>query len=267
MPPALSTTSLVSSNDNLHERSGGSGHNSVMMGALAAAGLSALDVGIGNHTSFNDFSHATLDRSSIETTSVVSFDNEATGGIVNSTHFSQSLVVPGSGPAPQGGGAVHDMVDTSHALTAAGTNAQTNTELLHGTTVPGQGGSGGGHAATAAAVVMPSAQQLAAVGHGSVQPNTNSVAGAQHDEVVGKVLADALHGGDGHGPNVDMLLHALSTHGAAVGGNAGLEALASQASATVPFMHMAGAGGFGGLHTPLMVEMVTHADAPPPAHG
>jgi hypothetical protein len=32
-------------------------------------------------------------------------------------------------------------------------------------------------------------------------------------------------------------------------------------------MHMAGAGGFGGLHTPLMVEMVTHADAPPPAHG
>jgi hypothetical protein len=265
---ALDTSSLVNSNDNEHER-GGNGHNTVMMGALAAAGLSVLDAGIGSHTSFSDLGHATLDRSSIEPTHVLSFDNEAAGGIVNSTHFSQSMVAPGSSPAPQGGGVVHDMVETSHALTTAGSaHAQSNTELLHGTTVPGQGGAATDAHMMAPAVVMPSAQQLAAAmtHSGSVQP-LNSVVAAQHDEVVGKVLADALHGGGGSGPNLDALIDSLPNH-AGAGGNAGLESFASLASGAVPITHIPGAGAFGGLHTMLSVEMVMHADAhPAAAHG
>jgi hypothetical protein len=261
---SLNTSSLVGTNDNHHEqRAAESGHNSVMMGALAAAGLSALDASHGNHVSFRDFGQGELDHQAFHTASLGSVTTES-ASVAQTSHVLQSAVVSKAPVEPQHNGTVHDMVDTVHSLTAASTNnAHGNTELLHGTTVPVQGASGG-HAATAASVVMPSAQQLAAV-HGN--HSGNSVAGAQHDEVVGKVLADALHGGEGHGPNVDMLLSAMSTHGAGAGGNAGLEALASQAAGGVSFMHMGGAGGSGGFHMPLMVEMVTHADVAPPAHG
>ncbi|MGE5062955.1 MAG: hypothetical protein ACM3IG_02705, partial [Myxococcales bacterium] len=115
---------------------------------------------------------------------------------------------------------------------------------------------------------MPSAAQLAAaLTHtGSAQP-LNSVVGAQHDEVVGKVLADALHGGSAQGPNVDALLNAM-THAPTAGGNLGLETFASVGSASVPFTHIPGAGAFGGFHSALTVEMVMHADAhPAAAHG
>jgi hypothetical protein len=161
------------------------------------------------------------------------------------------------------------MVETSHVLTTAGTtHTQTNTELLHGTTVPGQGGAATDAHMMAPAVVMPSAQQLAAaMTHGGSAQPLNSVVGAQHDEVVGKVLADALHGGGASGPNLDALINALPDH-AGTGGNLGLEAFASVGSGPVPITHIPGAGAFGGIHGMLSVEMVMHADAHPvAAHG
>jgi hypothetical protein len=113
---------------------------------------------------------------------------------------------------------------------------------------------------------MPSAQQLAAAAHGSPQP-ANSVAGntAQHEAVVGKVLVDALHGGQAQGPNVDALLHSLPVH--AAGANGALQALATHAGSFVSIEHMAMATPFGGPHSMLSVDMVMHQDAPPPAHG
>jgi hypothetical protein len=100
---------------------------------------------------------------------------------------------------------------------------------------------------------------------GSGQP-LNSVVAAQHDEVVGKVLADALHGGSGSGPNVDALINTLPDH-LGTGGNATLDGFASGGSGTVPFTHIPGAGAFAGAHSMLPVEMVMHPDAAPHAHG
>jgi hypothetical protein len=122
---------------------------------------------------------------------------------------------------------------------------------------------------TAAAVVMPSAEQLAAaVGHGGGSANPQlSVAGAQHNEVVGKVLADALHGGESHGGvSIDTLVNAVSSHGGA-GGNAALEAFASHGGGDVSIMHTAYAATYGGAQASLTLEMAMHQDAPPPAHG
>jgi hypothetical protein len=114
---------------------------------------------------------------------------------------------------------------------------------------------------------MPSAQQLAAaMTHGGSAQPLNTVAGGQHDEVVGKVLADALHGGGGSGPNIDALINTLPDH-AGTGGNLGLETFASLGSGTVPLTHIPGAGAFAGPHSMISVEMVMHADAPPHAHG
>jgi hypothetical protein len=263
---ALNTSSLVSSNENDNERSTGA-HNTVLMGAVAAAGLSAFDAGVGNH-SFHDASHVGIATSLNHTVAdVLPFDNEAAASFVSS-HFQQSSIVPGSNAAPHGGGTVHDMVDASHALTTDGADVHANAELLHGTTAPGQGAAAGDAHMMAPVVSMPSAAQLAAsLTHtGSAQP-LNSVAGAQHDEVVGKVLADALHGGSAQGSNVDALLNAM-THAPAAGGNLGLETFASGGSTSVPFTHIPGAGAFGGFHSALTVEMVMHADAhPAAAHG
>ena len=154
------------------------------------------------------------------------------------------------------------MVEAVRALTAGDGHAQhAAMELLHGTSAPVHGAAAGAASPMMAAVVtMPSAEQLAALAHGGTAGN-----GAQHDAVVGKVLADALHGGQGHDHGIDAALSAMSGHGA--GGNPVLEALASQGSGAVPFMHMGGAGGFAAHQVALTVEMFMHQDAPPPAHG
>jgi VCBS repeat-containing protein len=264
---SLNTSSLIATNDNLHDRSGGNIHNSVMMGALAAAGLSAFDMGIGNHVSLNSLGNHQVSEPLLHTLNLASVGDEV-ASVAQTDHVLQLATVVDATPAIQNSSTVHDMVEAAQALTPSNTgDAQTNTELLHGTTVPGQGGAATDAHMMAPAVVMPSAAQLAAaLTHtGSAQP-LNSVVGAQHDEVVGKVLADALHGGSAQGPNVDALLNAMS-HAPAPGGNLGLETFASVGSGSVPFTHIPGAGAFGGFHSALTVEMVMHADAHPAAHG
>jgi len=85
------------------------------------------------------------------------------------------------------------------------------TELLQASATPAHGSAQHATAVTAAAVAMPSAEQLvAAAGGNAAAQSQASVAGesAQHTQVVGKVLADALHGGEAHGPNLDALLQA-----------------------------------------------------------
>ena len=262
----MSTSSLISSNDNLHERAFHDGQKAALMGAVAAAGLSVLDSGMQNHVAAHDLGNLPTGHA-VEGAKVASVTTEL-ATVASTSHVAQSAVVSHAPVEPQHTGtSAHDMVEAAHALTTGDAKgAQVNTELLQGTSAPAHA-SGSATAVTAAAVTMPSAEQLAAAAHGA--PGQTSVAGdlAQHEQVVGKVLADALHGGGGQGPNVDALLSALGTHASAAGGNAGLEALASHGPSAVPFMHMAGAGLFGGLHSVLSVEMAMHQDAPPPAHG
>jgi hypothetical protein len=110
------------------------------------------------------------------------------------------------------------------------------------------------------AVAMPSAEQLVATGLGATNAHAQTVAGInalQHNEIVSKVLADSLNGGEGHGPNVEALVNQLG-HG---GGQSALEALASHASGAGSFGHMGLAIAFGGMHG-MGMEMM-HQDAAP----
>jgi hypothetical protein len=111
---------------------------------------------------------------------------------------------------------------------------------------------------------MPSAEQLGALVAKAHGPD-GSVAGAnaQHNQVVGNVLADALHGGDGHGANIDALINGLPGHNGAAPD--ALQALASHGDAAVSFGHTGFGGAFGGGHAMLSMEMALHDAAP--AHG
>jgi hypothetical protein len=111
---------------------------------------------------------------------------------------------------------------------------------------------------------MPSAEQLEAIG-ATAHDASPSIAAevAQHNQVVGKVLADSLNGGEGHGPSIDTLINGLPGHTGAMPD--ALQTLASHADAAVSFGHMGFGGAFGTDHVMLSMEMAMHDAAP--AHG
>jgi hypothetical protein len=152
------------------------------------------------------------------------------------------------------------MVETAHSLTPANAQSAAPTDLPHGSEGPAHAAAAAS-AVTAAAVVMPSAAQLAAAASHGVAQADNSVAGntPQHEQVVSKVLVDALHGGGG-GVNIDGLLNNVSSHAAA---QDALQALASHGAGVVSFGHTAFADAFGSAHGMQMM----HPDIAPPVHG
>jgi len=269
----LSTTSshtLASSNDNhdhVQQRAFNVGGNAALMGALAAAGLEGLHDLHGDHVlaAGIERGHA---MEPLHSTLLASGGAEHASQ-TQTTHVEQPMLVSETVQAPQHGGAVHDMVESAHLLSHAEANrGGVVTELLHGSSPTAHAAGAHASAVTAAAVAMPSAEQLAAfaAAHGVAQPQT-SVAGQapQHEQVVSKVLADALHGGEGHGPNIDALVNGQSSHGPA---HDHVEAFASHAGSAVPFGHMGFAAAFGGAHLMLSNDMLMmHQDAAPPAHG
>jgi len=136
---------------------------------------------------------------------------------------------------------------------------QAVTQLLHGTEGPAM--HHGPAPVTAASIAIPSAQMLAAhMGVGKGGAEAQNVTDVQSNAVVGKVLADSLAGGHGHGPNIDTLLHNAGAHGH---GNAqdALAALASHDAAGVSNGH---SSVFAGFHGAPLVEhiMAIHQDAP-----
>jgi hypothetical protein len=104
---------------------------------------------------------------------------------------------------------------------------------------------------------MPSIDMLVAAGMaGNVQTN----------QVVGRVIADALQGGaGGPGTDIDAMLNALPGQG--LGENAAVDQLASLANGNVPGGDMAFGGGFTFDVATLMTAgaLVLHADAVQPA--
>jgi hypothetical protein len=93
-----------------------------------------------------------------------------------------------------------------------------------------------------------------------------SVGAPQHNQVVGQVLADALHGGDSS--SIDSLINSLPTQsGGGDHGTSALEALASHGAAAVSNGDMGIFAGFSAVHGMSMMEhMVMHQDAAP-AHA
>jgi hypothetical protein len=163
---------------------------------------------------------------------------------------------------------LHNEIVERQALTTNDLRAPAPAELLQGTQATSHG-EAQGNAVTAMAVAMPSAEQFAAAGSSATTAHVQTVAGlngTQHNEIVSKVLADSLNGGEGHGLNVGALVNHLGGQDAGHGGsNEALEALASHGAAAASFGHMGFAGAFAGMHV-VGMEMM-HQDAAPAAHG
>ncbi len=129
------------------------------------------------------------------------------------------------------------------------------TDLSAGT--DGPAGNAGAASMIAPMIVMPSLEALESLGgngHGN---------GESHNAVVGRVIAEALAGGAGGG-DIDALLANL---GGGNGGNAALDALASQSGGAVPVWDMGHSGGFqSDVIVKLVAEAMTlHHDAVQPA--
>ncbi len=227
--------------------------STALIGALAAAGLAASDAlaAASDQAGFSVGGNHGLDTAALQTQAFAPVAVDA----VNGDHASNDLLPAASG------GAASALAESaaSHASDAGaadglsvGNDAPSSpapTELLEGTQAPAH--DAGAIAPAAASIIMPAAAQLAALA-------SSSVGGAQHDQVVGQVLADALHGGGGEA-TIDSALASLPGHG---GANAALEALASHAGAAVPNGDSAGFAGFTAAHSPFNMEaMVVHADA------
>jgi hypothetical protein len=114
-------------------------------------------------------------------------------------------------------------------------------ELLGATDMPAHSATVGATALVAPAVAMPSAAMLAPAPQDA----------AQHSEVVGQVLSEALGTGSANAPDVDGLLAAFGGHAPA------LEHLGDPGGG-----HFAGAA-LAAVFAPEM--LVVHVDAPAPA--
>jgi hypothetical protein len=121
-------------------------------------------------------------------------------------------------------------------------------DLLHGSETPMHNAVVGATPFAAPSVAMPSAAQLGAL---AAQTDT----GTQHDQVLGQVLADALHAGSSD--QIDHLLGSIASHGGPP--NLALAALGQGDAGAVSVFHDAAL-----LHLDIAIG-VLHADAPPPA--
>ena len=219
--------------------------NSVLLGAIAAAGL-ATDSAAVSHNAPLASNHELLDGgSSSDPTPVIQ------GPSVDENGPSPALIEPGESHSNQqdSPSPAHHAADApAHIVADPHTNLmQSVTELLEGSepvaAAPAQSTFTGG------AVGMPAAPNIQAAPEG----------GAKSGGEVARVLADALTG-DGRGPNIDALLAAAT--GEERGGHAAAEALASHAGAVVSAWDTGGFGGFPPVATMMMADHgVLHPDA------
>jgi hypothetical protein len=136
--------------------------------------------------------------------------------------------------------------EPSHLLDASHELAYLPADLLQGTESPAQEHALSASPLTAAGIMMPSAEQL--------QPQLADVSAAQHNEVVGKVLVDALEGGqDG---SIDSVLASLPN----AAGDGAPHMLAADALAAVAEVHLPSLQVVSGLEV-----FAVHYDAAPHA--
>jgi hypothetical protein len=240
------------------------GTNAALIAALAAAGLEAQDRAVAGHA-FAHEAGSSQDSAPLHTAAFAPIAEEA-GASIASSHLAQPEMQSHAMDAtPRGGSHFHDMVQQMQGVShGEGRELSGATELLHGSEVPAHGGAQHATAVTAAGIAMPSAAQLAAAAGAHADGAKAAAAdGAQHNAVVGKVLADSLHGGEGHGPNIDALLAAHTGHS---GAPDLIEALASHGAGGVPYGHSGGSSAIAMAHSMFSMAMMHH-DAAPPAHG
>jgi hypothetical protein len=273
---ASSTSStLLASNDNSGGHRGNGqqsyGNNALIFGAVAAAGLMSEQAAASDTPHQQDHLVSAGEDSlasvaSLEPAQSASADDSNVQSISGETRVALSdSQQPQSGPHQSGDAQSLSLDGAAHG------SANAPTELPQGTDMPSHSGSAPGQAVAAAAVAMPSAEQIAALasasgGKGVAGEEHSQVDGAaQHNQVVGKVLADSLAGGGGHESAIEAVLNSLPSHGNA---HSALEALASHGAASVPAWDVGGMASFAAAHPVFTMEtMMLHPDAAPAAHS
>ena len=260
----LSSDHLVSTNDNHrafdNHRSFDehrSANSAALLGAIAAAGLSSAHEVAAE--GFHGSPHAVhsgpiMAPQMLSSTHVLARDGGGHEASVQPTHVVADAQLMSTSHLSSGsdGAKAHGFAGQDHG------GHQAAMQLAHGTEAHVM--SHGPAPLTAASIAMPSAQMLAAhmgVGKGGAAEAQNAT-DVQSNAVVGKVLADSLAGGHGHGPNIDALLHNAAGHGH------GQDALAALASHDAPAVSFGHSGVFAGFHNaPVMEHMMMHQDAAP----
>ncbi|HEX6072762.1 MAG TPA: DUF5801 repeats-in-toxin domain-containing protein [Sphingomicrobium sp.] len=237
--------------------------NAALIGAVAAAGLAAAEPlaaqGASDQSSSGDNA---LDTGAQHTQAFAPVALDAASNSSTSDLLGHSEASHASAPPESSTSQADDNSSAPAALDSAGDHSDgaTPAELPAGTDVPANDGGDAPAALTAAGIVMPDAGLLIAADQAA------SVGAPQHNQVVGQVLADALHGGDSS--TIDSLINSLPTQsGGGDHGTSALEALASHGAAAVSNGDMGIFAGFSAMHGMNMMEhMVMHQDAAP-AHA
>jgi hypothetical protein len=271
----LSASTLLATNDNSGgQKAGGQqtySNNAVLFGAVAAAGL------MSEQAAASDISHATGHDLGAANETLVSSDSVSQLQLAsNDDNNVQSIsgetkVAVSDTQQPQDSS--HQAADTQPLNLDNSDHGSANapTDLPQGTDMPAHADSAAAQTVAAATVAMPSAEQIAAA---ATTAGANGVSGdghsqvdhaAQHNQVVGKVLADSLAGGGGHESAIDAVLNNLPSHD---GAHAVMDALASHGAASVPAWDVGGLGAFAAAHPVFTMEpMMLHPDAAPAAHS
>ena len=233
-------------------------NNSVLVGAIAAAGLGA-STAAAAHTFDPGGHHVTSQSGPIIASGILHQSLPAASVDVIHNALAGETRQAVEVNSQSGSSAHHSAEFGQHSLTGGhGDAAQAPTALLHATEASVH--SAPAHSTfTSGGVGMPSLAMLAAA-----HANQHALEGqAKSTGEVSRVVADALAGG-GHGPNIDAVIDAVANQ--AHNGHAALAALASHGDAAVSAWHMASFGGFPGGHTANMMEhMALHAAAAPHA--
>jgi hypothetical protein len=266
-------STLLATNDN----SGGQktagqqtySNNTILFGAVAAAGLmseqaAAADTshGTGHEIAATHDSLVTVDTA--DQLQLASTDDSNVQSISGETKVALS-------DTQQPQDSSHQPADTqSLSLDNSGHGASNApTALPQGTDMPAHSDSSAAQTVAAATVAMPSAEQIAATAGAAagVSGDAHSQVdnAAQHNQVVGKVIADSLAGGGGHESAIDAILNSLPSHD---GAHAALDALATHGAANVPAWDAGGMAAFAVAHPVFSMEpMMLHPDAAPAAHS
>ena len=233
-------------------------NNSVLLGAIAAAGLGASvaaaahDAPAGHQLAFAVT--AAAGASVNEQGPAAESSDAARTALSGETHEAVDV-------QPQSGSTTHEAQEAgTNSLTAGDSHASSApAALLEGTEASNQSAPAQS-SFTSGAVAMPSVAMLEAA-----HANNNAVdTHAQTTGEVGRVLFDALAGG-GHGPNIDAVIDAVANQ-AHAGAQVAIDALASHGAAAVSGWDMASIAGLTGGHAAFTMEhMALHMDAAPAA--
>jgi hypothetical protein len=246
------TSSLFATNDNLEQQKQANTTNTmVLASALAAAGLATEPLAASPKDHKAD-SHEDRGGKSHETSSLTA--DESSGAQPNSGNLLDDSAAKGSAEATNEAGQPHDpaAVEDKGVANENGP-APAVSELSQGTDAPTQSEPQTSQPMMADAVAMPSVEQLEAA-----SKNGKSVEGDDGKQV-GKVIADALNGGE-NGKDLDALINAVT------GQMNAEDSLASHGGNAVSNGDMGAFAGLAAAHSDdIMTQMTMHQDAAPAA--